>query len=105
MIEIRIKFEYRCFPVWQYDCNERLIENELPKSLLGDTVIDPLFVRLQEEFDSLFKDDGIEFKYIGFGEDNLKNQFIRRVDDAIRLLQVKLGDSYSIKKFFDIENL
>jgi hypothetical protein len=105
MMKIRIKFEYRCFPVWQYDCNDSLIENELPNSLLGDTVVDPLFVNLQEEFDSLFKDDGIEFKYIGFGEDDLKNQFIRRVDDAIKLLHDKLGDSYVIEKCLNAENL
>ena len=31
---IKIKFEYGCFPVWIYDENNELIENDLPPYLM-----------------------------------------------------------------------
>jgi hypothetical protein len=77
MEKIRIKFEYQCFPIWLYDDNDNLLDNELPSCLIGDPAIDPLFVNLQEEFDSLFQNDGIEFQYVGFNQEAEKNDFFK----------------------------
>ena len=105
MEKIKIIFEYHCFPIWRYDGNDNLIENDLPSNLVGDIIIDPLFVSLQDEFDSLFKDDGINFEYIGFEQEDFKNQFICRVDEAIKLLRVKVGDNYVIENCLDAKKL
>lgn len=105
MEKIKIKFEYHCFPIWRYDGNDNLIENDLPVSLIGDMSIDTLFVSLQEEFDSLFRDDGIDFKYIGFEQEDSRNQFIYKLDNAIKLLCDKLDDNYVIENCLDAEKL
>ena len=60
---IKIKFEYGCFPVWIYGENNELIENDLPPYLIGDSDIDPEFLNIQKIYDSLYLDDGKEFKY------------------------------------------
>lgn len=105
MEKIKIKFEYQCFPVWLYDENDNLIDNELPNSLIGDVEVDPIFVSLQERFDSLFKNDGIEFEYVGFNHATSKNEFSKKLDNAIKLLQKKVGDKYIIENCLNIENL
>ena len=51
---IKIKFEYRCFPLWIYGENNELIENDLPPYLIGDNDIDSKFVHIQEIYDDLF---------------------------------------------------
>ena len=94
---IKIKFEYGCFPVWIYGENDELVENDLPSNLIGDSDIDPKFVRIQEIYDSLYLDDGKEFKYIGFKENEERENFFREVFLAINLLKDKVNDEYIIE--------
>jgi hypothetical protein len=105
MEKIKIKFEYQCFPIWLYDNNNNLIDNELPSNLVGDAVIDTLFVNLQEVFDSLFINDGIEFKYVGFIQENLKHEFIQQLDNAIIILKERIGNRYIIENCLNLQDL
>ena len=94
---IKIKFEYGCFPVWIYGENDELIDNDLPPYLVGDSDVDPKFVRIQELYDSLYLNDGKEFKYIGFKENEERESFFRELLLAIKLLKDKLDDEYTIE--------
>lgn len=94
---IKIKFEYGCFPVWVYGENDELIDNDLPPYLVGDSDVDPKFVRIQEIYDSLYLNDGKEFKYIGFKENEERESFLRELLLAIKLLKDKLDDEYTIE--------
>lgn len=101
MKEIKIKFEYGCFPVWIYDENDELIENDLPPYLIGDHDIDSKFVHSQEIYDGLYLDDGKEFRYIGFKEIEKRENFFKELFSAINLLKSKLDDGYIIKDNMD----
>lgn len=105
MKRIKIKFEYQCFPVWLYDENDSFMDNELPDSLIGDNEIDPVFVSLQEQFDSLYKDDGKEFKYVGFENPAVKNEFLEKLIYAVKLLNEKVGNDYVIENSINVDNL
>ena len=94
---IKIKFEYGCFPVWIYNENDELVENDLPPNLIGDIDIDPQFVRIQEIYDSLYLDDGKEFEYIGFKENEERKSFFRELILVINLLKDKVNDEYIIE--------
>ncbi|MBQ8327753.1 MAG: hypothetical protein IJX86_11865 [Lachnospiraceae bacterium] len=94
---IKIKFEYGCFPVWVYGENDELIDNDLPPYLVGDSDVDPKFVHIQEMYDSLYLNDGKEFKYIGFKENEERESFFRELLLAINLLKDKLDDEYTIE--------
>lgn len=98
---IKIKFEYGCFPVWIYNKNDELVENDLPSNLIGDNDIDPKFVRIQEIYDSLYLDDGKEFKYIGFKDNENRENFFRELLFAIKLLQAKVSNEYIIEDNID----
>ena len=76
---IKIKFEYKCFPVWIYGEDNHLIENDLPEYLIGDSEINLLFERLQEKYDALFIDDGSKFEFKGFLDIKEKKEFYDEV--------------------------
>lgn len=42
---------------------------------IGDSDIDPKFLNIQKIYDSLYLDDGKEFKYIGFKEAEKRENF------------------------------
>lgn len=90
---IRIKFDYKCFPVWIYSENNELKTNDLPDYLIGDEIIDPMFVELQEIYDSLFIDDTKKFEFKGFPSDKEKNIFLDRVSSAVKILIQKVNKS------------
>lgn len=91
---IRIKLEYGCFPVWIYSENDNLIENDLPPYLIGDDEIDPIFVHIQQIYDSLYINDSKEFKYIGFKDKEIKEAFGKELSNAIEVLKRKLDKEY-----------
>ena len=52
-------------------------------------------------YDSLYLDDGKEFKYIGFKDTKKKKNFFRELLIAINLLKNKLNDKYIIDDKMD----
>ncbi len=82
-------------PVWIYGENNELIENDLPPYLIGDSDIDPKFLNIQKIYDSLYLDDGKEFKYMDLKR--LKEKFFQRIALVINLLKNKLNDEYIIE--------
>lgn len=52
-------------------------------------------------YDSLYLDDGKEFKYIGFKDTKKKKNFFRELLIAINLLMNKLNDKYIIDDNMD----
>lgn len=102
MHKIKIYLDYRCFPVWIYDDNEELVNNDLPSELLEDKEVDDAFIKIQNIYDGLYLDSLTEFKYIGFNNESDRQNFIRMIEDAISLVKVKLGDTYIIESKIDI---
>ena len=93
---IKIKFEYNAFPVWIYDENNKLIANDLPEYLIGNSEIDPIFVNLQKDYNSLYSDTEKEFKYIGFKDETAENDFNKRVELAKINLEQLLTTDYQL---------
>lgn len=105
MKKLKMKLEYRCFPIWIYDENNDLITNDLPDILINDLEIDPLCVKLQEEFDALYLDSNIEFKYGGFENEDIKVQFVSSINNIESILHKKVGSDYEIINEISMHNL
>lgn len=73
----------------------------MPPYLIGDSDIDPKFLNIQKIYDSLYLDDGKEFKYIGFIEAEKRENFFRELLLVINLLKNKLNDEYIIEDNMD----
>ena len=97
MKRIKIKFEYKCFPVWIYGEDNRLIDNDLPETLIGDEV-DELFSNLQNRHNSLYLDNGTEFKFKGFISEDEKKTFENDVKKATDLLKSRINTEYIIEE-------
>lgn len=95
MKRIVIKFEYQCFPLWIYE-NDTFIDNIFPEISDAYNELEKKFDKLQEIFDSLYIDNDIEFSYVGFNNELQKENFVKRVCDAVDELKVKLKKDYVV---------
>lgn len=95
MKRIVIKFEYQCFPLWIYE-NDTFIDNIFPENSDAYNELEKKFDKLQEIFDSLYIDNDIEFSYVGFNNELQKENFVKRVCDAVDELKVKLKKDYVV---------
>ena len=95
MKRIVIKFEYQCFPLWIYE-NDTFIDNIFPEISDDYIELEKRFDKLQEIFDSLYIDNDIEFSYVGFNNELQKENFVKRVCDAVDELKVKLKKDYVV---------
>ena len=100
-----MKLEYKCFPIWVYEDNGTLIDNDLPKVLLGDKRLDSLCVTVQEEFDNHYTNDGVEFKYNKFDNISEKKQFAERIKVIEKLIRKKCENNYKIINDVNINKL
>ena len=105
MKKIKLKLDYKCFPVWVYNDNNDLIANDLPNTLINDIDIDSRCIKLQEMFDSLYLNNGMEFSYIGFEDAEKKRQFINNLNSIEEILRKKVGPDYEIINDIDEESL
>ncbi|MCG3089824.1 hypothetical protein [Sporosarcina cyprini] len=98
MKKIKIFLEYKCFPMWVYNENDELVENDLVEELKNDAEIDNMFVEIQSIYDGLYEDDAINFEFKGFTNEIEKNEFILKIKNATTLVREKVGNKYIIEK-------
>ena len=104
MKRIVIKLEYKCFPMWIYD-DAILLKNDLIDDLRADTTIDESLTDIQNTYDALFIDDGIEFCYKGFSSEKEKTIFKRAIENATEYIESKGGDRYIIDQEIDFDKI
>ena len=66
MNTVKLRLEYKCFPMWIHDEQGNLIDNDIVEEISDDNEIVNLLDNIQEEFNELYVDDGIEFSFKGF---------------------------------------
>src|SRR5699024_8926200 len=98
MKKIKVFLEYQCFPMWVYNENGLLVENDLDEELKDDSEIDNMFVEIQSIYDGLYEDNVVSFEYIGFTSEIEKEAFIQKVENVISLVKDRVGDKYLIEK-------
>ncbi|EAF4346798.1 TPA: hypothetical protein ACSZAL_01845 [Listeria monocytogenes] len=84
MKELRLFLDYKCYPVWVYNDAGILKENDLPDELK------------QDEYDKLFIDTEIEFRYEAFKDEKEKEEFLHEFIEVQKYLKETLGKEYNI---------
>jgi|SRR5690625_581804 len=102
MNKIKIFFEYQCFPMWVYNENGELVDNDLVAELKNDIEIDNMFVEIQNIYDGLYEDDAINFEFKGFTNELEKRVFIQTVENLVSLVREKVGHKYLIENKLSI---
>lgn len=101
----RISLEYKAFPIWTYNDSGNLIDNDSPEILRENLELDNELVRLQEKYNNLFINDGIEFSYKGFANKQLKDIFETELNSIIAEIQKIVGNDYEVENNIDISKL
>ena len=70
--------EYECYPLWIYDEKGSLIDNDLIDEIKKDDTLCGMLEGLQTEFERLYVNNQIEFKYVGFSSENAKQNFAKK---------------------------
>ena len=103
--EIRLMFDYQCYPIWIYDENGKFIDNDLVEEIEKDENMVARLEELQDVFDSLYLNNKEAFKYIGFTSDDERKKFIENVLQVYNELCTLLTEKYRVKNMVDIQNM
>ena len=90
--KLRFMFDYGTYPLWWFDGIDPIPECTIP----DDCRAKDLVTELMEEYDALFINNKREFSYVGFQSKDDEAAFIRKIDEAIRLLKQQYGKEYEI---------
>ena len=88
--------EYNTFPVWIYDENDEIIDNDLPPEWQDDHDLENIFMALSDYYDLFFIDTDTEFRYIGYKSSDEKQKLEALSKTAIELLLNKNNGKYVI---------
>ncbi len=105
MNRLEIGLQYGCYPIWAYDEKDNLLINDLPWELSSDRDLDDAFLEIQEIYDGLHCADESGIKYLGFSNEEDKNQFLMLIQGAIGLIRTKTGNLYHIHSSVDATKL
>ena len=101
--KLKLSLEYHCYPIWSYDEDGSLIDNDLPEELRNDEELDNLLLDIQKKIDGLYTDTQSEFTSNGFSSDDEKKAFQSKIDKALNLLMERYGSEYEIESKY-LEN-
>ena len=101
---IVVSLEYGCFPVWVYDENNELIDNDLPDTIKNNPQIRSLCTEIQNIYDSLYINNDTEFTYQGFNSEEERKEFSEKLTQLKGLLRETAGEEYEIGSTNDSSN-
>ncbi len=96
MKKLRYFFEYGSYPVWTYDEDGALIDNDLPEELRGCRELDDLLMSCAEKYDALFVNNPVQFHYRGFQTAEEEQAFDAAALKALQMLKKHAGNKYEI---------
>ncbi|KGX88009.1 hypothetical protein [Pontibacillus litoralis] len=101
MKTIEIFLDYGCYPMWIFNEQGELVDNDLVEELEADGEIDKMLLEIQKKYDELFEDNAVNFEFKGFKDENDRMKFLRNVESTITLLKEKIGDKYLVDNKVD----
>ena len=97
MKKLRLLLEYKCFPVWLYDENGNLVDNDSPVELKSNMELDDRLTKMQAEYDGLYEDSETQFEYVGFTDTEQKRAFEDEIEQVYRKIKELVGESYYVE--------
>lgn len=96
METLKLSLEYQCYPIWHYDSDNNLVNNDLPDELIQDKELDELLCEIQEIFDNLFTNNQVDFHSNSFKSNDERIKFINKIYNAVNIIKNRYGNSYNI---------
>jgi len=95
--KIKLYLEYQCYPMWIYDENGELVDNNIASELMNEQSIVKALDAIQETYDNLFEDNEVSFEFKGFAQEQDREHFLRLVSETANSIESKLSDNYKVE--------
>lgn len=96
MKTIKLFNDYGAYPIWIFNEDGELIDNDLPNEIKDFEEAKFLRDQITNEYMKLFVNNEIEFKYIGFKSKNDKENFIALTNKFENYLKKQVESKYII---------
>ncbi len=95
--KIRLLLEYNTYPLWLYDEDDEIIDNDNPPEWNDDQQLTDAFMAVSDLYDTFFTDSDHEFRYIGCPDEATRSKLTSLITDAIKMLTRKNNGKYIIQ--------
>ncbi|MGE7597385.1 hypothetical protein [Lysinibacillus fusiformis] len=89
MKKIKLYLEYQCYPMWIYDENGELVDNNIASELMNEPSIVKALDAIKATYES--------FKFKGFAQKQDREHFLRLVSETANYIESKLSDNYKVE--------
>lgn len=97
MKKIKLYLEYQCYPMWIYDEDGELVDNNIASELMNEPLIFKSLDEIQETYDNLFEDNEVKFEFKGFAHEQDREHFLCLVSETFNSIKSKLNNNYSVE--------
>ena len=101
--KIRLLLEYNTYPLWLYDENDELIDNDNPPEWNCDQQLTDAFMAISDLYDTFFIDNEKEFAFRGCPDAVTENRLKSLISTAIQYLARKNAGKYTIQNDIHLE--
>ena len=101
MKKLQLLLEFGCYPIWSYDEEGILIEDDFPRDDKPTERLEELKALISDEFDSLYINNEHEFSSKGFDSKEDARKFIAHLDEFRVLVKERYSKDYQIVDDFD----
>lgn len=102
MKRIKLYLEYQCYPMWIYDEDGELVDNNIASELMNEPLIVKALDEIQETYDNLFEDNEVNFEFKGFAQEQDREHFLRLVSETVNSIESKLCNNYKVENKINI---
>lgn len=105
MKEVRFSLEYGAYPVWIFEDGDLMDYEDIVSRFAQNKRLALLLDELEKEYDALFIDNKIEFRFVGFSTLEQKKLFADKVNEAFKLLKLEVGGEVEIVNWVDVDSM
>ena len=95
--KIRLLLEYKTYPIWLYDEDGDVIDNDNPPEWDEDQRLTDAFMAVSDFYDTFFIDTKHEFRFVGSSDSADEAKLKSLVDRALEILYAKNNGKYIIQ--------
>lgn len=95
--KIRLLLEYNTYPIWLYDEEDEIIDNDNPPECDDDQQLTNAFMAVSDLYDTFFIDNEHEFCYVGCPNQETRAKLRELIVFAVDILEKKNQGKYTIQ--------
>ena len=95
--KIRLLLEYNTYPIWLYNEDDEVVDNDNPPEWDDDQRLTEMFMAVSDLYDTFFIDNNREFTFVGCPNIETREKLISLIESAVSYLIDKNQAKYTIQ--------